>query len=172
MRWRPRPGFFLRLAVFACLWWIITQGEPGSWWWGLPVLLLVAWMTPVLPSQNQRWRWRLWPFLKLLPRFLLLSARGGWEVAVLALSPRSRLNTRLVDYTWCCLPDGPAQIFMACLINLIPGTLTLRSLPDQDCLHLHILNYRPSTLLVLRRLEVAIADLYGFEVSPNLRKSI
>jgi len=169
MRWLPRPGFWLRLVVFAFLWWIITQGEADAWWWGLPVLLLVAWVTPVLPSQES-WRWRPLALIRLVPRLLLLSARGGWEVAVLALSPRPQLNTRLVDYTWCCLPEGPAQLFMASLINLIPGTLTLRSLPDQDCLHIHILHYRPSTLLVLRRLEVDIAELYGLPVSPAVRK--
>lgn len=161
----------MRLLLFTFLWWILTQGEASSWWWGVPVLLLVAWITPVFPSHHH-WRWRILPLLRMLPRFLILSARGGWEVALLALAPRQQLNTRLVDYTWCCLPEGPAQLFMASLINLIPGTLTLRPLPDQDCLHIHILNYRSSTLMVLRRVEVDIAELYGLPVSPAVRKAI
>ncbi len=168
MRFKPPSGFLLRLLLFALLWWILTQGEPASWWWGLPVVFWVAWMPPIYASPP--WRWHLLPAMRLLPRFLLLSARGGWEVALLAAKPHSVLNTRLVDYTWCCLPAGPARVFMASLINLIPGTLTLRFLPDQDCLHVHILNYRPATLTSLQRLEVAIADLYGLPVPAAIRK--
>ena len=168
MRLKPGSGFLYRVALFALLWWILTLGEASSWWWGVPVVLLAAWMSSLFPGPSWRWHWR--PLMRLLPRFLLLSARGGWEVAVLALSSRHQLNTRLVDYTWCCLPEGPPQLFMASLINLIPGTLTLRPLPDQDCLHVHILNYRPSTLTTLQRLEIDVADLYGVPVSPALRK--
>ncbi|SFB86257.1 multicomponent Na+:H+ antiporter subunit E [Marinospirillum celere] len=171
MRWWPRPGFLLRSLLLALVWWIISQGQANSWWWGLPAVLLVAWITPVLPS-SQPWRWRLLPFLRILPRFLLLSARGGWEVARLALSPHQALNSRLIDYTWSCLPPGPAQLFMASLINLIPGTLTLRFLPDQDCLHVHLLHFQPSTLNQLLRLEVDVADLYGVPVSPAVRSRL
>lgn len=171
MHWRPRPGFLLRSLLFALIWWIISQGQLDSWWWGLPAVLLVAWITPVLPARHS-WRWHLLPFLRLLPRFLLLSARGGWEVARLALAPHQKLNTRLIDYTWSCLPPGPAQLFMASLVNLIPGTLTLRFLPDQDCLHIHILHFRPSTLQELLHLEVHIADLYGLPVHQGLRKRL
>ncbi|SFX79744.1 Na+/H+ antiporter subunit E [Marinospirillum alkaliphilum] len=170
MRLSPGRYYPARVVLFALLWWILTQGEVTAWWWGVPLVLMVAWVTPVLPGIP--WRWHGLPLLRLIPRFLLLSARGGWEVAVLAATPRHRLNTRLVDYTWSCLPEGPAQVFMASLINLIPGTLTLRPLPDQDCLHIHILNYRPSTLTTLQRLEVDVADLYGHPVPPAIRKAL
>lgn len=168
MRLALGSGFLIRLGVFVLLWWILTQGDLSSLGWGMPVVLLTAWLTA--PSQVPLWRWRWHVLLRLLPRFLLLSARGGWEVAVLALSPKQQLNTRLVNYTWDCLPPGASQLFMASLINLIPGTLTLKQRSDQKRLYLHILNYRPATMTTLQRLEIDIADLYGLPVNPDIRR--
>lgn len=165
MRLESGSAFLLRVALFAFIWWILSQGEPSSWWWGAPVVLLAAWMYPLFPGSSWRWHWR--PLLRLLPHILLLSARGGLEVAVLALHPKQRLNTRLLNYRWHCLPEGPARLFMASLINLIPGTLTLRPLPDRAGLHVHILNYRSSTLTTLQHLEAAVAELYGLASSPK-----
>lgn len=147
-----------RLALLALLWWMISGG--GAWAWGLPVILLTA---LVMPSSGAS-RLRPLALLGLLPLALWLALRGGLQVAILACQPRLDPATRVIDYPWRHLPEGPGRLFMACLINLLPGTLTLRLTPDT--LRVHVLQMDAGIRAELERLEARVARL--FTHSPAL----
>lgn len=143
-----------RLPPLTLLWWAISGGE-GAWAWGLPVVLLAALTMP--PSGVSRLR--PLALLAFLPVALWLALRGGLQVALLACRPQLRLQSRVIDYPWHCLPEGPGRLVMASLINLIPGTLTLRLTPDR--LRVHVLHPDARTQRELRRLETHVARLYA-----------
>ncbi len=142
-----------RLAILSLLWWAISSGDPASWAWGVPAIIAAA---VLMPAFN----WHLRPLAVLLfvPHFLWLALRGGLEVAWLACRPSLRLNTRVIEHRWHYLPEGPAQLFMASLINLIPGTLALRL--ASGALQVHVLNLHDGTAASLIRLERRIAALF------------
>nr|WP_275298301.1 Na+/H+ antiporter subunit E [Halomonas campisalis] len=146
------------------MWWALSAGDPRAWAWGLPVIVVTAGLMPPPGA----WRWRLLAALTFLPHALWLSLRGGLQVAGLACRRQLALDTRVIEYPWQQLPEGPARLFMASLLNLVPGTLTLRL--SQDALHVHVLHYQDDTPGSLRRLERRIARLYGVaqhrEASP------
>jgi multicomponent Na+:H+ antiporter subunit E len=144
-----------RITALALVWWALSAGDPVAWAWGLPAIVVAA----VLMPPPGRWHLRPLVLLAFLPHVLWLSLVSGLQVARLACCPRLQLDTRLIDHPWHCLPEGPARLFMASLLNLIPGTLTLRLTPEG--LHVHVLHFHPDTPAALARLERRIARLYG-----------
>nr|WP_300999775.1 Na+/H+ antiporter subunit E [Halomonas sp.] len=136
------------------MWWIISGGEAESWRWGLPAIIAASLVMPApdLPLRPSAW-------LRLLPLALWLGLRGGVEVAWLASRPRMRLDTRLIEHRWLTLEAPAGRLFMASLINLLPGTLTIRI--EHDRLQVHVLHYRDGIADALCRLERYIAPLFN-----------
>lgn len=147
-----------RLVLLTLLWWILSGGDPTSWTWGLPVIVVAA---LVMAPMNEQ-RWHLMAAIFFIPQALWLTICGGISVARLACGRRLTPDTRVIEYPWQYLPPGPARLFMASLLNLIPGTLTLRLLPDR--LTIHVLDYRETTPRSLERLECRIGRLYGMAI--------
>ncbi|MBS9404092.1 Na+/H+ antiporter subunit E [Halomonas sp. TRM85114] len=143
-----------RLALLALIWWIIS-GAATAWAWGLPVILVTA---LVIPSSGAA-RIRPLALLAFLPLTLWLALRGGMQVATLACTPHLDPAIRVIDHHWRHLPEGPGRLFMASLINLLPGTLTLRLTPDR--LTVHVLQMDANTRPGLDRLEARIARLFA-----------
>ncbi|APX94934.1 hypothetical protein BWR19_07080 [Halomonas sp. 1513] len=141
-----------RLAGLALLWWVLTEGS--AWAWGVPVILITALAMPISGLS----RLHLRACLALCPVALGLALRGGVQVALLACRPRLTLHSVVIDHRWSCLPEGPGRLFMASLINLIPGTLTVRLAADR--LVVHVLHLTPTTVRDLAVLERRIARLY------------
>ncbi|MBF8224384.1 Na+/H+ antiporter subunit E [Halomonas sp. 328] len=148
----------LRLAGLALLWWALAGGN--AWAWGVPVILVTALTMPRSGLSRLR-PLAFLAFLAFCPLALWLALRGGVQVALLACRPRLTLNTALIDHPWHCLPEGPGRLFMASLINLIPGTLTVRLAPDR--LVVHVLHLTPATPRHLATLERRIARLHVTE---------
>ena len=146
-----------RLAVLSLLRWVISGG--GAWAWGLPAILITA---LAMPSSGAS-RLRPLALLGLLPLALWLALRGGLQVAALACHPRLDPATRVIDYPWRHLPEGPGRLFMASLINLLPGTLTLRLTPDT--LRVHVLQMDAGIGLELERLEARVARLFTHDAA-------
>ena len=142
-----------RLVLLTLLWWMVSGGGP-AWAWGLPVILATA---LVMPSSGAV-RLRPLALLALLPLALWLALRGGLQVAALACRPRLDPATQVIDHPWRHLPEGPGRLFMASLINLLPGTLTLRLTPDR--LQVHVLQMDSDTRSELERLEARVARLF------------
>jgi multicomponent Na+:H+ antiporter subunit E len=148
-----------RLALLTLLWWVISGGD--AWAWGLPAILVTA---LVMPSSGAA-RLRPLALLAFLPLALWLALRGGLQVAALACRPRLDPDSRVIDYAWHHLPEGPGRLFMASLINLIPGTLTLRVTPDR--LQVHVLQMDAGIRPGLARLEARVACLFARDPTPE-----
>lgn len=142
-----------RLLLLALLWWALSGGG-SAWAWGVPVILVAA---LVMPRSGVA-RLRPLALLAFLPMALWLALRGGLQVAMLACRPGPSPHSRVIDHPWHCLPEGPGRLLMASLVNLIPGTLTLRLTPDR--LRVHVLKPNTDTPAELVRLETRVARLY------------
>jgi multicomponent Na+:H+ antiporter subunit E len=166
LRQLTKPGsvrsWAWRFTLLALMWWVVSGGEPQSWRWGLPAIIVASLVLPApdLPLRPLAW-------LRFVPLALWLGLRGGVEVALLACRPRMELATRLVDFRWQHLGEGPGRLFLATLINLIPGTLTVR-IQDHG-LQVHVLHHRHGTVTELRRLERHVALL--FEVARPAKEA-
>lgn len=148
------PRLVWRLTLLALLWWVISGGD-AAWGWGVPVMLATA---LVMPNSGAA-RIRPLALLAFLPLALWLALRGGLQVAALACNPNLAPAPRVIDHHWRHLPEGPERLFMACLINLLPGTLTLRLTPDT--LQIHVLQMKADPRPGLERLERRVALLFA-----------
>ncbi|QKT03824.1 Na+/H+ antiporter subunit E [Ectothiorhodospiraceae bacterium 2226] len=159
---RRGAGLTARLVLFAFLWWVLSGGKPESWLWGLPLVLAAALVNPGLPRAAP-WRWRVRGLLRFLPMFALFSLRSGADVGWRALYPRRALRPALVCYLW-RVPAGPARLFLANAINLVPGTLSARI--EARALTVHVLHDPERALEHLDALERRVAELFGVQVRP------
>ncbi len=146
----------LRTSFFTLLWWSITEGA-GGWTIGVPTILLALVASLWLQPQG---RLSLRPIgvLSFAAFFLMQSLRAGLDVALRALRPRMRLAPALLEYRL-RLPTGPARVFLADTMSLLPGTLSTEL--HDDCLCLHVLDARQPIEADLRQVEVRVADLFG-----------
>lgn len=157
------PALSVRVAGLAVIWWVLTDGTADAWVWGVPAVIVAASLRPGLRSAGT-WRWSLPGLLRFLPVFLWYSMRGAFEVAILALHPRRRPDPILIGYPLQLAP-GPARIFLANLINLVPGTLSTRI--TARSIEIHVLAATPSLLRILTTLERRVADLFALELKAG-----
>ncbi len=146
-------GLPLRLVAYCALWWILSGGE-GGWLWGLPAVAAAALFNPFPPGA--RWRLRWSELLLFIPVFCGLSMRSALDVAARAVHPRCPLDPALVDYPW-QLPDDGGRVFLANLLNLMPGTLCVRI--GARSMTVHIIGDTADRLESIARLESRIGRL-------------
>ena len=153
---------FIRVPTFLLLWWVLTGGEKDSWTIGLPTVT-VATLLSLASSDSSQVRWSPLGVASFIPFFLWYSLRGGLDVAFQALRPRLSLDPALV-YHPLRLPDGPARIFLANTVNLLPGTLSAEVQGGQ--LTIHMLDASLPAIRDLHLMEERTAALYGLSLSP------
>ncbi len=146
------------MAVPAGLWWLLTGGEARSWLIGAPVVLAAAAATVALAPP---YSWTLSPrgVAGFLPYFVWRSAVGGFDVALRALSPSLPIAPALERYVLQLPADGPARVFFANTVNLLPGTLSAEL--DDEAVLVHVLYASSDTARELQRLEGKVAALFG-----------
>jgi len=149
-----------RLLGFSLIWWVLTEGYPGAWELGLPVILLALLVAMLLPTGGD-WRWRLVGLPRFLPFFLLQSLRGGIDVARRALHPKLPLTPQMFEFRF-RLPPSPARIFFADIVSLLPGTCSA-SLQD-EVLHIHVLDTSLPVADALHQVEERVAALFGLSL--------
>lgn len=152
-----------RLFILALIWWALTGGSGNAWAWGLPAIVLAA----ILPSGlggGDPWRWSLPGLLRFLPVFIWYSCRGALDVALLAMHPRRAPDPVLFSFPL-RLPSRPARVFLANLINLVPGTLSTRV--SQRGIEIHVLTATPQTPANMALLERRVADLFGLRLDGD-----
>lgn len=150
----------VRMAIFALLWWVLTEGADDSWWMGSIVVFMAALISVRLtPPQPLSLR----GFLHFVPFFIWHSLKGGIDVAWRALQPNMNIAPVLITYPL-RLSSEAAQIFMANVINLMPGTLIADL--EKSVLTVHVLDDRGSYWSQLTLLEQKIAALYQVSLSP------
>ncbi len=148
-------ALLLRGAALALLWWVLSEGRADSWLVG-GVSLGLALAASLALSPPGRAGLSLRGVAAFAGFFLVQSARGGLQVALMALRPRLRLEPELLTLPT-TLPPGPLRILLVNTLNLLPGTVVARI--DGDLLHLHVLDARLPIADEVRRVEGRIAAL-------------
>jgi multicomponent Na+:H+ antiporter subunit E len=153
-----RTSWFTLLSrggLFVLIWWVLTDGAASSWWIGVPaVLLAVTVSIALLPPAPFVWS----ELLRFVPFFLRHSLLGGTDVARRAFQPRMPIAPDLIEYPL-RLPPGLPRVFMANVVNLLPGTLSTAF--DQHVLKVHILDSGKGFLAELEAVEQNIARMFG-----------
>lgn len=144
----------LALAMFAALWWLLSNGDPASWIIGLPAVIVAAWSAQRLGKASTI---SLTGLLRFIPFFAWESLRGGLDVAMRTLSPRMRIEPGFVAYDT-ALRGTSARVFFAGCVNLLPGTLAADI--NENRLDVHQLDLNTDITVELRRLEIAVARVY------------
>lgn len=151
--WRQVLRRSLELAI---IWLILTGAHADAWLPGLIVVVPAAFASLLLPP-GQTWNWRLLGLYRFLPFFLRRSLLAGIDVARRALSPTPGLEPGLHHYHW-RLATGPARIFFANTVSLLPGTLSVGI--GEDKLLIHTLNADQDLDRELTHLETMVTELF------------
>lgn len=155
--------FLIALGACLFLWWVLTDGAPGSWTLGVPLAVLAALSVFTLPpGRRYRIAWRqVVPFAF---NFFWQSLVGGLDVSRRAFSPRMPLRPGFIDYP-VRLPRGPALTFFMVVISLLPGTLSVGF--HRACVHVHVLDLGLDVQGSLADLERRVARLFALSVTPR-----
>jgi multicomponent Na+:H+ antiporter subunit E len=146
-----------RVALFAVLWLVLTEGDPR----GLPlavlaVLVAAAVSLRLLPVGTVRWRRTgVWGMIVF---FVRESIHGGIDVARRALDPRLPIDPGFVDHR-IRLPQGASRVLFVCSVSLLPGTLSTRL--SDDTLRIHVLHRALRAERTIRGLEEHIGEALG-----------
>ncbi len=144
-----------RLLIIILLWWILTGGD--GWWLGVPMVLIATAVSLALcPSYVVSFNALAW--LRFVPFFFWQSIRGGVTVARRAIDPRLPLQPGFITYPL-RLPPGPARVFFANVINLLPGTLVADVCDDR--LILQALDTTTAVVDETRAVEAMVGALFG-----------
>lgn len=154
----------IRFLGFFMLWLILTEGYPGAWSFGLPVVIIALLVSGKI-HRSGTWQWRWKGLCSFLPFFLWQSLRGGIDVARRAIDPQLPLAPGFLEHRL-RLPLGPSRIFLADIISLLPGTCSV-SMEKEDVLLVHVLDETMPTEVSLYRLEKLIAELFGLELNNH-----
>lgn len=146
-----------RAAIFALLWWILTEGHAGFWPLGVAGVALATLLSVQLipPAQNRFSLARLPHFFLF---FLWSAFKGGTQVAAMALRPRLDLHPAILELEL-RLPDEGARMFLATTLSLLPGTLSCAL--EGRRLSLHILDDRGPIEAEVRAAEAQVRALFG-----------
>jgi multicomponent Na+:H+ antiporter subunit E len=150
-------------TLFALLWWALTGGEPSSWLIGVPAVLAAGVSAVALGPVNSS-RVHVTGLARFIPFFLWRSLLGSVDVAWRALHCQLPISPSLETYPLRLPAEGPARVFFANAVNLLPGTLSAE-LHDKS-LTVHALNGGTRALDKLRELEAMVAVLFGHELAP------
>lgn len=152
-----------RGALFALLWWALTDSAVGSWGVGAVSVALTtaASLTLLPPVETYVSRIGLARFLVF---FFLQSLRGGMQVAAFALHPRLGLKPGFQEVRL-RLPEGIGRVLLANTLSLLPGTLSVEL--DGDRLCLHVLDETAPTEDEVRVVEVHIARMLDLDLTTT-----
>lgn len=147
----------IRGAALAIFWWALVGGSPSSWYVGVPVVAAAVGLGMLIkaPLPSVSFFFGIFGFL---PFFLLLSVRGGIDVARRALSVSLPLAPGCIEYA-ARLPGESALVFFANCISLLPGTLSVDLSPGR--ILVHTLDRHKPVARELAELERRVARLFG-----------
>ena len=150
-----------RSALFAVLWWALTDGRADSWGVGsvsiLAAVILSLRLLPPVPTYVSRIG-----LLRFLLFFFVQSLRGGVQVAWFALRPRLSLRPALHEIPL-RLPEGIGRVLLANTLSLLPGTLSVGLEGNRLCLH--VLDERVPAEAEVRRAETCVAQMLGLALT-------
>jgi multicomponent Na+:H+ antiporter subunit E len=151
----------LRAGLFALLWAVLTEGRIH----GLGLAMLAvgagAWTSLALVPPRSG-RLSVNGIATFVFYFLRQSLLGGVDVARRALHPALPIHPGFLDYRL-RLPDGPARVFLANTVSLLPGSLCAE-LRDSH-LRVHLLDSRSPARDKLEELEERVARVFATELN-------
>lgn len=123
---RPRlRAVVWRTLLLAFGWWALKEEERDGLSFGACVILLATLTSvAVTPLATTPLRLRAIGCARLVWLFAIGSLRGGWDVALRALSPRLELAPVVVRHSTRLAPGVPRRLFTT-LVTLMPGTLSV-----------------------------------------------
>lgn len=155
----PWSAIVSRGLLFSLIWWILADGTPASWLVGVPtVFIAVATSVMLVPPVSVAW----WELLRFVPFFLERSLLGGADVARRAFQPSLPLAPALIAYPL-RLPPGLAQVLMANIVSLLPGTLC--AVLDRNVLEVHVLDQGAGFWAELQAVEQRVARMLKLRLS-------
>jgi multicomponent Na+:H+ antiporter subunit E len=144
-----------RSLLFALVWWMLTEGDAQSWWFGIPAVTCAMIVSmALLPAVPLVWR----ELPGFTPFFLWRSLQGGGDVAWRAFHPGMPIAPAVIDHPL-GLPEGLPQVLMVNIVSLLPGTLSTAL--DGRVLRVHVLDSRGNFLTELKAVEHRVAKLCG-----------
>lgn len=158
-RSRPTPiGIVIRLAAFWLLWWALAEGDLYNWWFGVIMVAVATVASLVMQPVTQV---RILGILRFVPFFVRQSVMGGIDVAMRAFSPKMPLNPGFVEVRL-RLPNGPARVFLANTMSLLPGTVCAELM--ESSIRLHVLDLSMPIEETARAGEKRVADMFGIDL--------
>jgi multicomponent Na+:H+ antiporter subunit E len=149
----------VRLAVFAAMWWVVSEGDvPCGIVSGTVVAVAAAASLVVLPAGSNPLRWR--GVARFVPWFLAQAVAGGVDVARRAWSPRLPIDPGVVEVPL-RLESASARIAFAWTVSLMPGTATVAL--GEDRVTVHALDQRLPVEAKLLELERRLAEAFAAE---------
>ncbi len=157
VRFVTLPALGARFALLMGLWAVLSGGNRDLWWFGVLVVAAgTAWSALLSPCRSHAWRARALPGVAWF--FLVEIWRSGVAVARVALDPRCHPDPEIFTYPLRLSP-GSAPVFLANLITLLPGTLSV-DIRGTDLL-VHTLLRSPRQMVETAAVEGRVAVLFG-----------
>lgn len=148
-----------RFFALALLWWALTEGDTYNLWFGLVVVIMATVGSIALQPVTG---FRPWYLASVGVFFVRESISGGIDVARRAFSPRMPIDPGFTEVTL-RLPEGPARVFLANLLNITPGTVSVELLPGS--LRIHMLDIEMPIEQKVREMEVLMGKLFALELA-------
>lgn len=152
-----------RSALFALLWWALTDGRADSWGVGavsiLAAVILSLRLLPPVPTYVSRIG-----LLRFVIFFFDQSLRGGIQVAWFALRPRLALRPGIHEILL-RMPEGIGRVLLTNTLSLLPGTLSVGL--EGNCLCLHVLDEQAQAEAEVRRAEIRVAHMLGLQLEET-----
>ncbi|MEJ2499698.1 MAG: Na+/H+ antiporter subunit E [Campylobacterales bacterium] len=154
MRVKTGLSFLMRSILFLLLWWVLTQGDTGSLWIGIPAALASGGLSVLLLPPRCLSPLAL---IRFFPFFLLHSVKGGVDIAARVFHPNLPIAPGMLEYPT-RLPAGLPRMMMLSVITLLPGTLSVRW--ESNVLKVHVLNTQSDVETELRSIERYVVQIF------------
>jgi multicomponent Na+:H+ antiporter subunit E len=152
-------SFLMRSALFLLIWWVLTQGDSGSLWIGIPAAMIAGGLSVrLLPPRCMS----LFAWIRFLPFFLLHSVKGGVDIAARVFHPQLPIAPGVVEYPTRLAPGLP-RMMMLSVITLLPGTLSVKW--ESNVLKVHVLNTQSDVETELRSIERYVEQIFCKEAT-------
>lgn len=132
----------VRGALLGLLWWVLTEGEPPGWYYGVVAVVAALVLSLRLsPPAAPRGRWvsRAGQTVRLLLWFLVHSVLGGIDVSRRILARRVDVVPEVQRHPLRLEPGHQRQVALA-MVSLMPGTLMVSM--EEDTALIHVLDSR------------------------------
>jgi multicomponent Na+:H+ antiporter subunit E len=154
-------GFWIRIVFFSVFWLLLTGWQLSSWGVGAVFTIMASSLSLYLTEkQRQSEQWQINPIklISFLYYFFVQSLRGGWDIAKLALMPKSKLSPCIITYHTNLVTES--QIFtLMQVLSLLPGTVSTKQIRGE--ITIHVLNLNSFDRTEIDNCQIRVSELLG-----------